>query len=514
MRKLLLNATFLVLFILFGGMAFAQKKPNVLFVLVDDLGYKDLSVDGSKIFQTPNVDKIADNAFRFENAYASYPRCVPSRFSMMTGTYPLEEDHGELSKIKESQSFVKQFDKAGYETFYVGKWHLGSGVDSPKGIGYTYSFAAGDAGGTESHFWPFNGDRVAGTQGEKAPIDDVKEYGKPGDYLADVLTTRTIQYINDSKDKPFMGVIAYYAVHTPLEGPKDLTDKNQQEINNFKFDTPEVFQEGPNATTKGRQDNPKYAAMVENMDYNFGRIIDALKKAGKLENTLIVFTSDHGGLSTKGRNNREIATSNYPYRAGKGWIYEGGIKVPLFFYYPSKIKKGIENQSIVMGMDIFPTIIDLVLDKKIEGIDGKSYKAVMQGKENWKDRTVYWNSYKARPGQTGDNKTSSIRVGDYKLLQFVETGKVELYNVKEDISEKNDLSSKMPEKTQEMLAQLEKFKKDRNVSMKENHRTIPGGTGDPMIDEAMDKKAQKKEARKAEKKAARKGKANDAGSDE
>jgi arylsulfatase A-like enzyme len=203
----------------------------------------------------------------------------------------------------------------------------------------------------------------------------------------------------------------------------------------------------------------------------------------------------------------------------KDGLYEGGIKVPMIFQIPD-----LPKQERILRIYCFrdgyvsTTLTDLVFNKPLENTDGKSLKKLIQGKENWKDRTVYWNSYKARPNQTGDNKTSVIRIGDYKLLQFVETGKVELYNVVEDIAEKNDLSVQMPEKTKSMLEQLEQFKSDRNISMKANHKTIPNGTGDPMIDQTktnvenpstidpkeqkkIDKKAAKKAAKKAERKA-------------
>ena len=464
MKKITLILTFCL-----SVLGFSQDKPNVLFIIVDDWGYHDLSRNGSQLYDTPNVDKLADNAFVFQNAYASYPRCVPSRYAIMTGTFPLNEDHGHLGALPEDQNFAKQFTNAGYYSFYVGKWHLGSEKDGPKGMGFNSSFAAGDAGGTDSRFYPFNIKRIPGTKSEKAPIEDVVDYAKPGDYLTDVLTKRTIEYIKDNKDKPFMGVLAYYAVHTPIEAKEADIKRNEEQMKGIDFgDGPEYIKEG-NGDTRMKQNYPPYAALVESVDENIGKLIQTLKDEGIYDNTLIVLTSDHGGLSTRGPNNRLIPTSNAPLRAGKGWIYEGGIKVPLIFKLPNG-KPGEDRESIVLGMDVFPTIIDLTLNKKITGIDGISLKDEIFNKSNLKERTVYWNSYKARPKQTGDNKTSAIRVGDFKLLQFVESDKVELYNVVEDISEQKELSKQMPEKTKEMLAMLEKFKKERKVTMKANHK--------------------------------------------
>lgn len=448
----------------------AQEKPNVLFIIVDDWGYHDLSRNGSVMYDTPNVDQLADNGFTFDNAYASYPRCVPSRFAIMTGTYPLKESHGNPGSIPESKNFAKQFANAGYYSFYVGKWHLGNKEDSPVGMGFSSSFAAGKAGGTHSRFYPFNKQKDDGKKGEKAPIEDVEDYAKPGDYLTDVLTKRTIQYIKENKNKPFMGVLAYYAVHTPIEAKEKDIKRNEEQMKHIDFgDGPTYIKEG-HGDTRIKQNYPPYAGLVENVDENIGKLIQTLKDEGLYDNTLIVLTSDHGGLSTRGPNNRLIPTSNAPLRAGKGWIYEGGIKVPLIFKLPHETTSGEDKETLILGMDVFPTIIDLVFDKKIKGIDGKSMKPEILNRTPEKERTVYWNSYKARPNSTGDDKTSAIRIGDYKLLQFVETGKIELYNVVNDISERHDLSKEMPEKVATMLAQLEQFKTDRKVKMKPNHK--------------------------------------------
>lgn len=497
MKNLRINfiATFL-----FGSMLFAQKKPNVLFVIVDDLGYHDLSMNGSKTNQTPNIDNLAKNSVAFQSAYSSYPRCVPSRYGIMTGTYPTNEDHGNLGAIPEEKSFIKQFEKAGYASFYVGKWHLGTDNSSPKGIGFDQSFAAGETGGTSSQFYPFNQGRNEGDKGEKSPIEDVAKYAKEGDFLSDVLTKRTIEYIKEANGKPFMGILAFYAVHTPIEAKPADIERNKAEIAKMSFGpSPEYVTEG-NGQTHMWQNDPVYAGLVENMDENIGKLIQTLKDQGVYDNTIIVITSDHGGLSTRGNNNRIIPTSNAPLRAGKGWIYDGGIKVPLIVHTPNNIK-GVDKESIILGMDVFPTITDLALNKTIEGIDGKSFRKVLENKEKWNDRTVFWNSYKARPGQTGDNKTSCVRQGDFKLLHFIETNKVELYNIKEDISEKNDLSEKMPEKKAELLKLLNNWKADKKVTMKENKKD--------KSEELSPKKQAKKQAKKAEKKEAKKNKSEE-----
>lgn len=472
-----------------------KKQPNVLFVIVDDWGYKDMSAHGSQTYQTLNIDKLAKESVDFQNAYSSYPRCVPSRYAIMTGLYPTKEDKGNLDEINEDKNFIKQFKKSGYSSFYVGKWHLGSDENSPKGFGFDQSFAAGEAGATTSQFYPFNQGREVGAKGEKAAIEDVKKYAKDGDFLSDVLTKRTIEYINESKDKPFIGILAFYAVHTPIEAKTADIERNKAEIATMTFGPTEEYIAEGNGQTHMWQNNPTYAGLVENTDENIGKLINALKANGLYENTIIILTSDHGGLSTRGNNNRIIPTSNTPFRAGKGWIYEGGIKVPLIIHYPKEIKAKVETKSIILGMDLFPTITDLAINKQVAGIDGKSFKRVLENKEEWSERTIYWNSYKARPSQTGDIKTSAIRIGDFKLLHFVETNKVELYNVKEDISEKNDLSKKMPKKVEEMLSQLNNWKIERDIEMKANH----SGVDEEISAKKEVKKAERKTARKADK---------------
>lgn len=502
MKKMFFQKPILILAFLLSIAYYSQnkQKPNVLFLIVDDWGYHDLSYYGSKLYNTPNVDELAKQSYVFQNAYAGYPRCVPSRFSIMSGTYPTNEDHGNLGATPKEQNFPQQFAEAGYFSFYVGKWHLGSEGNSPKGMGFTTSFAAGEAGGTDSRFYPFNGNRIPGAKGEKAAIEDVQEYAKPGDYLTDVLTKRTIEYIKENKNKPFMGVLAFYAVHTPIEAKEQDIARNRKQLKEMGVsEEPQYTPEG-NGVTRTSQNDPTYAGLVESVDENIGKLIKFLKDEGLYDNTIIVLTSDHGGLSTKGKNNRIVPTSNAPLRAGKGWMYEGGLKVPLLFKIPN-VKPTADSESIVLGMDVFPTITDFALNKVVKGIDGKSLKNVINKKENLKDRTVFWNSYKARPTQTGDSKTSAIRIGDYKLLQFVDSGKIELYNVVADISEKNDLSAKMPEKAKEMLAKLEQFKKDRKITMKANHKSVENPTNASSIDGQNDKKAAKKAERKAERKA-------------
>lgn len=438
----------------------SQEKPNILIIHTDDLGYHDLSFTGSQLYNTDNIDQLAKESVAFTNAYSSYPRCTPSRYGMMTGRYPVNENKGHLGGIPKERNFIKLFNEAGYNTSYVGKWHLGKGDSNPQNFGFAHTYAAGEAGGIASRFYPFN-QKKNGKKG-KYTVPNVEEDGKEGDYASDLLTDATIKFIkNNPKDKPFLAVLAFYAVHTPIEAKKEDIARNKKQLKTIEFgNTPAFIKEGE-GRRKMRQDDPEYAGMVENVDENVGRILKALKDLNIDENTIIIFSSDHGGLSNDGnKRERQLATTNIPLKAGKGHLYEGGIRVPLFVKWTNKFEPRVDNKSIVLGMDVFPTLLDIALNKKATNVDGESYADVLQGNDSWENRTVYWISRKARPHSTGDSKAAVVRQGDYKLIQFLGTDKVELYNLKKDISEENNLATTETVKTKEMLQLLKSWKKE------------------------------------------------------
>ncbi|QOD61979.1 sulfatase [Polaribacter haliotis] len=439
----------------------SEKKPNILIIHVDDLGFHDLSVNGSKIYQTPNVDKLASESVVFNNAYANYPRCVPSRYAMMTGDYPVKngdvpDDGFEMSGIPKSKNFVKNIKEAGYQTAYFGKWHLGD-ENSLKDFGYDFSFAAGHSGSPISFLYPFNEMKRKG-KSKKSPIPDVDKVSKEGDYLMDVMTDNVAKYIsNVDKSKPFMAMFSFYAVHQPLEAKEKDIARNKEEIKNFDFgDQPEFIKEGT-GRTKMRQNHPKYAAMVETMDENVGKLMQLLKDLKIDDNTIVIFSSDHGGLSNDGTKKRDLATSNYPLRAGKGWLYDGGIKVPLFVKWANHFQPKEDNESLIMLMDVFPTVLDITAEKSLE-TSGKSFLKVLKNEEKWDNRTTFWHSSKARPVNTGDTKSSAIRKGDFKLINWYKEGRTELYNIAQDPSESNDLSKEKPALTAELLIELNTWK--------------------------------------------------------
>lgn len=443
------------------------RLPNILILLSDDLGYHDLSCNGSRIYQTPQIDRLSSESVSFSQAYANYPRCVPSRYAIMTGKYPVKDNgvpeggfdmHAEVV----NGNYINAFKQLGYHTFFMGKWHLGEGENSPGAFGYEKNIAAGKAGSPISYFFPFNTPKGHNKEVEKDEI--IMNFSVPlndGDYLTDKMTDELIGYLEQQKssNKPFLAFASFYAVHQPLEAKKVDIERNKAEIASFDYkDQPEYIREGT-GRTKMRQDHPVYAAMVENLDENVGKILTWLEENDLDKNTIVIFTSDHGGLSNDGKNKRDLATSNYPLRAGKGWNYEGGLKVPLLVKTPQKF--GIqpsENESIVMLMDIFPTLAELLNANATQHHDGKSLVPVLKGKEIWDDRTVFWHSSKNRPNNTGEGKSSAVRSGRWKLIDFYEEGRMELYDLKMDPSEKNDLSEKNPEKVRELSAKLQNWK--------------------------------------------------------
>ena len=232
---------------------------------------------------------------------------------------------------------------------------------------------------------------------------------------------------------------------------------SRREIDTTDFGNQPSYIEEGTGRTKMRQDNPAYAAMVENLDYNIGKLLAHLASIGVMENTILVFSSDHGGLSNDGYNKRRLATSNFPLRAGKGWLYDGGIKVPLFIKWQGEFKPRIEDTSIVTLMDIFPTLLDATANIDL-GMDGKSMMPILYSKKKWKNRTVYWHSEKARPKNTGDTKSSAIRKGKYKLIHWFESNRIELYNMEKDPYEKHDLSNEKTKIRTALLADLNDWK--------------------------------------------------------
>ncbi|MFA8436873.1 MAG: sulfatase [Marinifilaceae bacterium] len=486
MKKLAIRKSSLLLTGLFG-LAFAdcsaqrelEKKPNVLFFLVDDMGWMDAGYQGSEFFETPNIDKLASEGVRFTNAYATHPRCVPSRYSLITGKYPARAQMpgpgegklrpGDEGKLKpEEVSLADAMKAGGYSTFFAGKWHLATSGTFPQDVGFDVNIAGGHAGSPISYFYPYNEGRATG---KKKPIEGLEE-GKKGEYLTDRITDETIKYLethcNSNPDQPFLAYVSHYAIHEPLQAKEEYIHKFREKLKTMRYEGPEFIEEGT-GTTKMRQDDPVYAAMIYSMDESLGHITQTLEKLGQLDNTIIIFFSDNGGLSNRGFRPRKVATSNYPLRAGKGHLYEGGIREPLIVKWPGVTKAGTVLEAVVTGADFFPAILEMVnFPSQPEAHqDGQSFVWALKNQENPQaDRAIFWHSPVSRPHATGDKDCSAVRKGDFKLIEWYDEDRVELYDLKHDLEERYDLSQKNPGKTKELRDLLKEWRKEVNAYTK------------------------------------------------
>ena len=445
-----------------GAKSQSIEKPNIVFVLIDDLGWMDLSCQGSNIYETPNIDSLAKQSMVFSNAYAAHPRCVPSRYGIMTGNYPAKGGvpAKKIHLNANDETFAKFLKPAGYTSCYIGKWHLGDGENNPKGKGFDVSIAAGNAGSPRQYIAPYNNHDNKPWKINKTPIPDVDD-SIEGEYLNDRLSSNAIEFIDKNKDKPFFLMMAHYAVHEPLQAPQELIDKYKKKIASASFTQESDYIKEGTGRTKMKQDNAIYAAMLENLDDNIGRLIGFLNENNLSENTVIVFTSDHGGLSNDGLNERFLATSNLPLRAGKGWLYEGGIRVPLFVKWPG-VTKAVKNDHIITGIDFYPTFAEMVSGKKVKS-NGISIVELLKGADIKQRKPIFWYSPKGRPKNTGDSNSIAVRHGDFKLIEWYETGRAELYNLKDDIGEQNDLTYEMPDKEKEMLEYIRNWKIEMGI---------------------------------------------------
>lgn len=423
----------------------AAQKPNILLFFIDDLGYTDIGTNGSKFHETPNIDNLAKNGVNFTQAYSAHPVCSPTRASLMTGKAPQRvgitqwiHQPSDIHLPLNEFTIAEALKQGGYSTGYIGKWHLGE-KDSqlPDHQGFDWIKAVNRGGQPASYFYPYTNNR----KGKYWDIPDM-EKGKKGDYLTDALTDHAIDFIDLNKNKPFFLTFAHYAVHTPIQAPKDLVDKYKAKRKKLYGDSQTPYTEDRYGTwSRARQDNPTYAAMMENLDTNIGRVITHLEKNNLLENTLIIFTSDNGGhCHLIGKHG---VTSNAPLRSGKGWNYEGGTRIPAIFYWKGKLTpRTVDTPTITM--DLYPTLLeiaDLPLIPK-QHLDGASILPTLNGKisEKLQNRFIAW-TYPHNHG-SGHKPSSAIRQGNYKLIRFDEGTRFELYDLKKDPSETTNLADK------------------------------------------------------------------------
>jgi arylsulfatase A-like enzyme len=449
------SLTAFVPLLLISGSCFSQQKPpNIVFILTDDMGWKDLACYGNKHTETPNLDALAKRGIRFTQAYAACPVSSPTRASILTGKYPARlhltnfiagnrtdpESPVQPAPWKpyleaREVTIAELLKTRGYSTGMIGKWHLG-GHDSiaPWNQGFDYTRMIGKNGLDYYNYSVY----------EDSYNSEIVDNGT--EYLTDKLTSYGIEFIAENKSKPFFLYLAYSAPHVVIVPRHDKLMKYFRKYN----DSDEKF-------------NPYYSAMIESIDDGVGRITDALRQEGLSDNTIIIFTSDNGGLGLDELG--PVPTSNLPLRKWKGHVYEGGIRVPAIICWPVKINPGTESDEYFTSIDYLPTLCEITGINTIpESVDGLSIVTLLTGKSSSaSDRQLFWH-YPHFSNQLG-RPAGAVRKGDFKLVENYETGKVELFNLKDDISESQDLSRKMIQKTKELYGLLKSWQKRVNAQM-------------------------------------------------
>jgi arylsulfatase A-like enzyme len=440
-------------------------KYNVVFILADDLGATDLGATGSTFYETPHIDSIAKSGMRFTDGYAACTVCSPSRYSILTGKYPprsgitdwIGSGTGKLAEIVnpllpppntaalpfDETTLAEAFKAAGYTTFIAGKWHLGhKPSEYPEHHGFDINKGGYGQGQPGNFYAPYKNPRL--------------EDGPKGEALNLRLGRETAAFIEQNKDKRFFAYFSLYAVHTPIQTTKEKWKKYRDKAEKTGPLDRERYKEDDGYLARVVQDHPVYAGLVEEMDDSVGIVLDKLKELGLDQNTIVVFTSDNGGVSiAKG----ESYTSVLPFRGGKGSDFEGGIRVPFFIQAPGITKPGSVNPTPVIGTDIYPTLLELagIPFKSEQHLDGVSLAPLLKGGTAAK-RDLFWHYPHYSPH--GRGPSSWMRSGDWKLIHRWEDGRDELYNLADDVGEQNDLAAKNPEKAGELRSRLDRWLAD------------------------------------------------------
>ena len=466
MIKKLFLLSILVFFTCCKNSKKSDSPPNVLFILVDDLGWKDLSCYGSSFYETPNIDRLADMGFRFSQAYAAHPVCSPTRAAIMTGKHPtrlnitdwIPGQNPQNRKLLgptdlhalplEETTLAEALKQQGYKTFFAGKWHLGEEGFLPEDQGFEINKGGHDKGSPPGgYFSPFKNPKL--------------KDGPEGENLTDRLTDESIRFISQNQDYPFLLYLSYYSVHTPIQAHPDYLSKFQAKKKSLK-DTLAIKIKDQGGYTVQNQYNADYASMVYALDKNVGRLINQLEALEMLNNTLIIFTSDNGGLTTLEKENRTAPTSVLPLRAGKGWVYEGGIRVPLIIKIPNKkIAKVVDHPAV--SMDFYPTILEYTNISALpkQHLDGINLKPYLEGKTKQTHPIMVWDF----PHYHGSGWAPgrALRKGSWKLVYFFEEERYELYQIEQDPEEKIDLAKQEVVKLEELKKSLNKWAVEMNA---------------------------------------------------
>ncbi len=441
----------------------SKKKPNVVFILADDLGYSDLGCTGSDLYQTPHIDGLAKKSMYFTQAHSSHPTCSPSRAAILSGKYPARlgiVSHGRPGTVVEGDGnflISKEYTLAealkadGYTTCHIGKWHVGMDSDCrPQSQGFDHVAAANKFCCPGSFFYPYYNKKHKPDRIAINAVPDLEDRG-PEDHLTECLGDLAAEFITKHKDETFFLNLSFYAVHTPIEAEKDKVEKYT------KLRRKEM-----------RHKNPRYAGLVEHLDDSVGQVLQALEDNDLAENTIVIFFSDNGGANYSG------ITSNYPLREGKVTQYLGGIRVPMFVHWPGVVESESICNEPVIGHDFYPTILEMTGakgDRKQNAeMDGLDLTPLLKNPSSTLDRDyLCWLRYPVvfhyRKGQHAKGPCGTIIKGDWKLMEFFATPHgvdfdYELYNIKEDISETNNLAGKMSEKLEEVKKDMAEWKRD------------------------------------------------------
>lgn len=423
-------------------------RPNVVLIVADDLGWADLGCYGSAFHRTPHLDRLAAGGLRWTDAYAACPVCSPTRAALLTGRYPARLNLTDWlpgrpdrpdQKLRrpaildhlpaEAATLAEVLRAEGYATGHVGKWHLGGPGHDPQRRGFDVNIGGDQSGSPPRYFAPFKSNTGRFMPG----LEDAPE----GEYLTDRLTAEAEKFIEQNKDRPFFLYLAHYAVHIPLQPRPDKAAKYQA------------------GGAPGTQNNPLYAAMLESLDDSVGRVLQRLDELKLAERTLVLFTSDNGGLSVAEGPNTP-ATSNTPLREGKGYLYEGGIRVPLIAYWPGVVKPGTVTAAAVSSIDLFPTVVEVCAARHAGQLDGVSLASLLRGGAAPRRDALFWHypHYSNQGGRPG----AAVRAGDFKLIEFYEQDRRELYNLKKDPGETNNLIEVLPDVARDLQTKLDAWR--------------------------------------------------------
>ncbi len=457
----------LLIFLSFLGLGSSahgeSSQPNIIFLMADDLGWADLGCFGSKYYQTPHLDRLAKEGMRFTSAYSNGPNCAPTRACLMSGLYSPrhgvytvntgargKEKDRKLIPVENKQVLDPKFftlaealHKAGYDTAHFGKWHLGQAPKAgPDQQGFNLNVAGNKAGHPRSYFSPYRNSNL--------------KDGPKGEYLTDRLTDEALKFLSKKREQPFFLYFPFYTVHTPIQGKKEIIKKYK--------DKPAINGQG----------NATYAAMIESMDENVGRLLKKVNELGIQDNTLIIFTSDNGGLGGYDGLGTRNVTSNRPLRGGKGMLYEGGIRVSTILRWPGKILAGTTCDVPIISLDFYPTLITAAGHPKInKQLDGKDLSPLFKNPKNptqGKGADLFWHfpgylQANTKKGTWRTTPAGAVRSGVYKLIEFFEHGRLELYDLSSDIGETQNLIKKKPDLARKLHQRLKAWRQSVEAPM-------------------------------------------------